>query len=143
MMSQRYSKSYLELIQLPTYTERLNYLMTHSGIGSETFGFDRYLNQMLYRSSEWKKTRRQVILRDKGCDLGVDGYELNGGVTIHHINPITVEDIKNNDPKVFDMNNLITTSNETHRLIHYGSNEALSHGVLTERSKNDTCPWRK
>lgn len=142
-MSQRYSKSYLELIQLPTYTERLNYLMTHSAIGSETFGFDRYLNQALYRSSEWKKIRTQVVLRDEGCDLGVKGHELIGRVTVHHINPITVEDVKNRDPKVFDMNNLITTSIETHRLIHYGTAEALSHNVLTERSKNDTCPWRK
>ena len=142
-MSQNHSKSYLELIQLPTYTERLNYLMTHSGIGSETFGFDRYLNQALYRSSEWKKVRTQVILRDQGRDLGVEGYDLIGRVTVHHINPITVEDVKNRDPKVFDMNNLITTSIETHRLIHYGTSEALTYGVLTERSKNDTCPWRK
>lgn len=136
-------KSYSELITIQTFEERLEYLRIFSKIGIDTFGFDRYLNQNLYRSKEWKDIRQKVILRDKGCDLGLDGYEIFEKPIIHHINPITVEDLTNGNFKVFDMNNLITTCHWTHNAIHYGTNNGLETRKPIERSMNDTCPWRK
>lgn len=135
-------KSYLELITLPTFSERYEYLKIGGRIGEETFGFDRYLNQVLYRSPEWKRFRRDIILRDNACDLGCDGYEIYGKLLVHHINPITIEDVINRNPCVFDPNNVISTSMNTHNAIHYGDIDLLISEPI-ERSKYDTCPWKK
>lgn len=137
------SKSYAELIRIPTYEDRIEYLRLHGSVGEDTFGFDRYMNQMLYRSREWKLLRQQIIMRDKACDLGVDGYDIfdKRNVIIHHINPITPEMIAESDSLVFDPNNLITTTLFSHNIIHYGWEKVSLEPI--ERSKNDTCPWRK
>lgn len=135
-------KSYSECIQYPTYEERLEYLKVYSHVGFDTFGYDRYLNQVLYKCAEWLKVRNDVIMRDCGCDLAVPGYEIPVKPIIHHINPITVEQVLNRDPIVFDLNNLILTSDPTHRAIHYGST-GVNPFSFAERSKNDTSPWRK
>lgn len=134
-------KTYSELITLPTYEERFNYLKLEGVVGEMTFGFDRYLNQKLYTSQEWKTVRNQVIVRDNGCDLACEGYEIYGKILIHHINPITVEDIINRNPIIFDLENLITTIHNTHNAIHYGDENLLIKGPI-ERTKNDTIPWR-
>lgn len=141
-MSQRYSRSYNELIRYQTFEDRLNYLLLHGSVGTDTFGFDRYLNQMLYHSVEWRQLRQKIIARDLGCDLGMEGYDIPINPLIHHINPITVEDVVNHNPIVFDPNNLITTTNATHQIIHYGILEDVNRRTLIERSANDTCPWR-
>lgn len=134
-------KTYNECIKLPTFDERFAYLQLHGLVGEETFGYSRYLNQMLYQSSEWKQLRQHVIMRDKGCDLAMDGYEVCGKILIHHINPISLKDIEERDPKVFDLNNLITVSFMTHQAIHYGSKDLLLLDPV-ERKPNDQCPWR-
>lgn len=135
-------KSYNELITIPTFEERFRYLKVHGVIGNQTFGYDRYLNQKLYNtSSEWKRIRDKVILRDNGCDLGCEGFEIYGKIIIHHINPITVEDIVTCNPCVFDLNNLISTSHNTHNAIHYGDEKSLIVAPI-ERKQYDTCPWR-
>lgn len=135
-------KSYNELITIPTFEERFRYLKVHGVIGNQTFGYDRYLNQKLYNtSSEWKRIRDKVILRDNGCDLGCEGFEIYGKIIIHHINPITVEDIVTCNPCVFDLNNLISTSHNTHNAIHYGDEKLLIVAPI-ERKQYDTCPWR-
>lgn len=135
-------KKYSELIQIPTFIERYRYLKIGGQVGSETFGYDRYLNQILYRSSEWRRFRRDVILRDNGCDLACDGYEIVGKILIHHINPITVKDIKNRDIKILDPENVIAVSLNTHNAIHYGD-ESLLLSELLIRTPNDTCPWKQ
>ena len=135
------NKSYLEMIQLPTFEERYEYLKLGGLVGEETFGYDRYLNQVLYRSPEWKRFRRDIILRDNGCDLACDGYDIIGKILIHHINPITIDDITNRNVCLFDPNNVISTSLNTHNAIHYGDAEILMTGPI-ERTKNDTCPWK-
>ena len=135
-------KTYSELSKLETYKERYQYLKLDGIVGEETFGFDRYLNQILYKSDEWKRCRRDIIIRDNGCDLGCEGFEVHGRILIHHINPITVDDIVNRNPKVFDPENLILTSHNTHQAIHYGNEDLLIRAPV-ERSKNDTCPWRQ
>lgn len=134
-------KTYSELIALPTYEERFNYLKLEGVVGEMTFGFDRYLNQKLYTSQEWKTVRNQVIVRDNGCDLACEGYEIYGKILIHHINPITVEDVINRNPIIFDLENLISTTHNTHNAIHYGDENLLIKGPI-ERTKNDTIPWR-
>ena len=138
------SKSYSELILLPTRIERIEYLMLYGKIGDKTFGKNRYLNQMLYRDSFWRdEVRPEIILRDNGCDLGLKGYEIPDGldVFVHHINPITVEDILNRDPKVFDPENLITTVKKTHDIIHYAfTTEGLDDTPIVRRP-NDTKLW--
>ena len=138
-----YSKSYEELIKIPTFEDRLAYLMLFGAVGKDTFGYDRYLNQILYKSAEWRRTRNQIILRDDGCDLAVDGYQIPSRALIHHINPITVDDIIQRRDIVFDPNNLITTSLNTHEIIHYGSMGDIDMLRYVERTPNDTCPWRK
>ena len=138
-----YSKrSYSELIQIPDYVDRFEYLKLGGQVGVDTFGYDRYINQLLYKSSEWRGIRNDVIIRDDGCDLAHAGHPLNEIVLIHHINPITREDILGNDPKVFDMNNLITVCHNTHNAIHYGDKRLLYLG-LVERMPNDQVPWRR
>lgn len=136
------TKSYLEMIRLPTFEDRYEYLKIGGLVGEETFGYDRYLNQVLYRSQEWKRFRRDIILRDNGCDLGCDGYAIVGKILIHHINPITIEDVVNRNTCLFDPNNVISTSLNTHNAIHYGDAELLMTGPI-ERTKNDTCPWKQ
>lgn len=137
-------KSYKELITLQTYDERLKYLQLGGTVGFETFGPDRHLNQMLYSSPEWKRFRREVILRDKGCDLGLEGYDVHERLTVHHINPVTVEMIMNRDPLVFDLDNAISASDSTHKAIHYHSEEGTFVPLVPkERSPSDTSPWKK
>lgn len=134
-------KTYSELITFPTFEERFRYLSLDGVIGMETFGYDRYLNQALYRSPEWKRLRDEIIVRDLGCDLACEGFNIYGRVLIHHINPITVDDILNRRAIVFDPENLIAVSHNTHNAIHYGDEGLLVTGPI-ERTRNDTCPWR-
>jgi len=134
-------KAYKELSRLPTFEERFNYLKLGGSVGRATFGFDRYLNQSLYQSREWKKIRNDVIVRDGGCDLGIPGREIFVRTLIHHINPITVEDIEDANDCVFDINNLICTSYDTHNAIHFGD-ESLLIQLSKERRKGDTTLWR-
>lgn len=136
------NKTYSELITLPTFKERFLYLKLDGAVGKETFGFKRWLNQEFYHSDEWLRFRDDVIIRDNGCDLGILGYEIFGPVLIHHINPITYEDILHRNPCVFDLENVITTRLKTHNAIHYGD-EGLLLLTPVERKANDTCPWRK
>lgn len=137
-------KTYSELIQIPTFIERYRYLKIGGTVGEETFGHDRYLNQILYRSPEWRRFRRDVIIRDRGCDLAHEDYEIPDGVKIliHHINPITVRDIELRDPKVFDFENVISTVLNTHNAIHYGDESLLITEPLV-RTPYDTCPWKR
>lgn len=135
-------KTYSELISLPTFKERFEYLKIGGSIGEETFGYDRYLNQILYRSDEWRKFRSDIIIRDDGKDLACEDYEVGTRAIVHHINPITVEDVLNRDPKIFDPENVITTSLNTHNAIHYGDESLLILEPI-ERSMNDTCPWKR
>jgi hypothetical protein len=134
-------KTYSELSRLTTFEERYEYLRLDGVVGEATFGFDRYLNQVFYRSQRWKNVRDFVIIRDNGCDLGVEGYEIRGRILIHHINPITIEDIEKESAFLFDPEFLITTTHNTHNAIHYGDNGLLIKAPI-ERTKNDTCPWR-
>lgn len=134
-------KSYSELIKIPTFEERYQYLRLLGSVGEETFGFKRWLNQEFYHSREWVRFRDEIIIRDKGCDLAVDGFEIYGSIIIHHIVPITYEDIINNNPCVFDWNNVVCTKHSTHNAIHYGD-EHLIIKTPVERKQNDTCPWR-
>lgn len=134
-------KTYSELITLPTFEERYQYLRLGGKVGEETFGFDRYLNQTFYKSKEWLAIRDEIIVRDNGCDLGIDGREIHGRILIHHINPITKEDILNRSEFLLDPEYLISTVKRTHDAIHYGDDSILFMNPV-ERSKNDTCPWK-
>lgn len=134
-------RTYSELIALPTFLDRFNYLKLGGLVGKETFGFDRYLNQTLYRSTEWKRFRREIIIRDNGMDLAYDGYEIFGKIMVHHIDPLTIQDIIRRDPKIFDPENVICVSMNTHNAIHYGDESLLITEPIV-RTKNDTCPWR-
>lgn len=137
------TKSYRELIKIPTFEERFEYLKIGAGVGESTFGSKRYLNQILYKTDEWLSVRDKIIVRDKGCDLGIRDREIIGGrILVHHINPITIEDILNRDPKVFDPNNLITIAHMTHEAVHYGNEDLLIKDPI-ERRPNDTCLWRR
>lgn len=135
-------KTYSELITLPTFEERYRYLRLGGRVGEETFGFDRYLNQTFYKSDEWLKVRDEVIIRDNGCDLGMEGHEIHGRILVHHMNPITIEDIKNRSDFLLNPEYLISTVKNTHDAIHYGD-EGLLITAPKERTRNDTCPWRK
>lgn len=137
MMIRRYS----DLIMLDSFLERYYYLKLHGKVAEETFGLDRYVNQMLYRSRKWKRTRAQVIIRDNGCDLGVDGRELSDYIVVHHMNPITLEDIEEERDSVFDPEYLICCSSRTHKAIHFGD-ETLLPKEFIGRRPNDTCLWR-
>ena len=134
-------RTYSELIQLLTFEERFDYLRLDGVVGKDTFGFDRYLNQQFYRSSEWKRIRNQVIVRDNGCDLGIDEYEIHGRILIHHMNPISIEDLQCMSDLLMNPEYLICVSHRTHNAIHYGD-ESLIVTDPIERSQNDTCPWR-
>lgn len=133
-------KTYLELIKLSTFEERLDYLMLDGKVCDETFGKERYLNQALYNSAEWKRVRREVIARDNACDLGCEGYDIYECILIHHLNPITIEDILNRSPKIFDLNNLISTTKRTHNAIHF-SDKSLAICEPVIRTRNDTKLW--
>lgn len=136
-------RTYSELIQLPTFEERYEYLKLDGVVGEETFGFDRYLNQQFYQNDpEWKRVRRFVIMRDLGCDLGVEGREIHGRIIVHHMNPIDVDDLINRTEFLLNPEYLICTLDSTHRAIHYGDENLLMKGPV-QRTKNDTCPWRK
>lgn len=137
--------TYNELIRLPTFEERLSYLLLRGRVGAETFGFDRWLNQHFYRSEEWKQLRRKIIIRDNGCDLGVDGYDIQGAILVHHMNPIVADDIVNCTPYLMNPDFLISTSFDTHQAIHYENADLLKVAPIypTERKPNDTCPWKK
>lgn len=136
-------KTYSELIKFKTFDERFNYLKLNGVVGQDKFGFDRHLNQFLYHDcKEWKTVRRKVILRDNGCDLGLEGYEIHDRILVHHINPITKDDLINRNSIIFDLNNLICTTHQTHNAIHYGVDNVLSK-IPIERTKNDTCPWKR
>ena len=136
------NKCYSELITIPTFIERYRYLRLGGKVGEDTFGFDRYLNQIFYKDPEWLRTRDLVIIRDGVCDLAVPDREILSRILVHHINPITKEDIINRDPKLFDLENLISTVKNTHDAIHYGDENLLIIEPI-ERSQNDTCPWRR
>lgn len=133
-------RSYKELKMLETFDERFNYLKLIGKVGQKTFGFDRYLNQNLYQSPEWKTVRRQVIIRDNGYDLGVEGYNLVGKIIVHHMNPITIEDIEEGNPDIFNPEYLISVSEETHNAIHYGDRSLLPKQVIY-RFAGDTILW--
>lgn len=134
-------KTYSELIQLPTFIERFDYLKLGGRVGLETFGYDRYLNQRFYHSSEWRSIRDHVISRDLGCDLGMDGYEIYGKIYIHHMNPITQKDIVLSNADMLNPEFLICTTHNTHNAIHYGDASLLITEPV-ERRPNDTCPWK-
>ena len=134
-------KTYSELIEIPSFLERYRYLKLGGFVGEETFGFDRYLNQTLYRSPEWKRFRRDMIIRDNGMDLACEEYEIVGKIMVHHINPITIQDVIRRDPKIFDPENVVCTSMNTHNAIHYGDESLLMIEPVV-RTKYDTCPWR-
>lgn len=135
-------KTYSDLIKLSTFSERLDYLKLFGNVGKDTFGFDRYLNQQFYKSIEWRNLRNYIIVRDNGCDLGIDGREIIGTkILIHHMNPICKKDIIESTDYLLNPEYLITVCKETHDIIHYGKQEQLLE-VVTERKKNDTCPWR-
>lgn len=136
-------RTYTELSRLKTFEERFDYLRLKGKVGADTFGFDRIFNQAFYTSREWKTVRDHVIARDYGCDLGVPGHEINGQrIIIHHMNPITLEDIEKRTEMLLDPECLITTIHATHNAIHYGDDGLLVRSPV-ERHKNDTCPWRQ
>lgn len=133
--------SYSKLITFESFLDRFEYLRLLGSVGSETFGSYRYINQMLYHSDEWRRIRDDIILRDKGCDLGISDRPIRGPITIHHINPLSKDSIANRDPLLFDPDNLICVSLVTHRAIHYGDSSLLYEEPLI-RTPNDTCPWK-
>lgn len=136
-------RTYTELSKLKTFEERFEYLRLNGRVGKETFGFDRIFNQVFYKSDEWLAVRDFVIIRDNGCDLGVEGYDINGQrILIHHMNPISLEDIEKRTEILMNPEYLITTIHNTHQAIHYGD-ENLLIKLPRERTKNDTCPWKR
>ena len=135
-------RNYEELKRLTTFEARFKYLKLSAKVGKETFGFDRYLNQQFYQSKEWKSIRNQIINRDNACDLGVDGREMDKNIIIHHMNPITKDDLIHQTDFLLNPNYLICVSKQTHNAIHYGDDKILFEGII-ERTKNDTCPWRR
>ena len=135
-------RTYSELILLPTFEERFEYLRLDGRVGEDTFGFDRYLNQLFYRSYEWKKIRDQVIIRDNGCDLGIEGYDIYGKILIHHMNPITARDIADRTELLLNPEYLICVTHDTHNAIHYGDENLIIKAPI-ERRPNDTCPWKR
>lgn len=141
MMTRKIIRTYSELITLPTFEERFRYLKLSGKVGEDTFGFDRYLNQVFYRSAKWKEIRDYVIIRDNGCDLGMEGHEIHQRILVHHMNPITKEDILQESEFLLDPEYMICTIKNTHDAIHYGD-ESLLITAPIERRKNDTCPWK-
>lgn len=136
-------RTYSELVKLPSFMDRFNYLSLKGVVAEETFGFDRYLNQKFYRSSEWRRLRNKIIVRDNGCDLGVAGYDIFEKIIIHHMNPLKLNDIVNSTDFLMNPEYLICVRPMTHNAIHYGDESLLTVNELVERKPNDQCPWRK
>jgi len=136
------NRSYSELIKLKTFKERYEYLKLSGAVGEDTFGLERYLNQKFYGTPEWQSFRREIIIRDGGCDLGCEDREIGSRIEIHHINPITPDDIRDHAPCLLDPENAICTSSWTHKAIHYGDISLLPQDPI-ERRPNDTCPWKQ
>ena len=134
------SRNYRELRQLSTFEERFHYLALRGNVGQPTFGFDRWVNQGFYTSREWRQARDRIIVRDEGCDLGIEGYEIHDRIYIHHINPITLAQLESGDPCLLDPDNLISVTHRTHNAIHYGD-ERLLPRKLVDRSPGDTKLW--
>ena len=134
-------RTYSELKNLKTFIDRYNYLKLNGSVGVETFGYERYLNQNLYRSRRWKKARDIVIIRDNGCDLGIEGYDIYDKIIVHHINPLTPEDIEEDADWIYDPEYLISSSSRTHEAIHFGDASLLPKEPII-RKPNDTCPWK-
>lgn len=135
-------RTYSELITIPTFEERFRYLKMDGAVGKETFGFDRYLNQMFYKTAEWKRVRNEVIVRDMGCDLGIEDRVLHGRIMVHHMNPITAKDITNRSDYLLNPEYLICTCKRTHDAIHF-SDESILFTEIIVRRPGDTCPWEK
>lgn len=135
-------KTYSDLIALPTYEERLRFLQIAAKVGDPTFGSKRHINQQFYMSDRWKKIRDKVIVRDNGCDLGVEGYDIHDRILIHHITPITEHDLLYETSLLTDLDNLISSSLYTHNKIHYGT-DTVDPFEIKVRQRNDTCPWRR
>lgn len=133
-------RTYRKLSRLSSFEERYEYLRLAGKVGADTFGYDRYLNQLLYTSRRWRRTRDGIIVRDNGCDLGIKGREIYGKIIIHHMNPITIEDVELDREELYDPELLITTSSNTHQAIHYGDKTLLPSLPIVRR-RNDTCPW--
>lgn len=130
------------MIRIPTFEERYRYLRIAGVIGESTFGFDRYLNQALYSSTEWKRFRQDIIVRDNGCDMAFPGRDIKGDrIIIHHLNPLTVKDLEDRSPALMDPNNVVCVSFNTHEAIHYGDEKLLPKDFIP-RTPNDTCPWK-
>lgn len=134
-------KTYSELIRFKTLEERYRYLRIGGRIGEETFGFDRWMNQAFYKDPRWRDIRDEVITRDNGCDLGLEGYDIHGKIFVHHMNPVTKDDILHNFDSLLNPEFLISTSKRTHDAIHYGNEDLLPQSPIV-RTRNDTCPWK-
>ena len=135
-------RCYSELMSYQTFDERFNYLKLGGEVGRDTFGFDRWLNQIFYNDAEWKRIREKVIIRDNGCDLGIQDHPITSRILIHHMNPITKDDVLNRNPDILNPEYLITTMHDTHNAIHYGDERYLRRFQVIERRPNDTIPWR-
>lgn len=135
-------KRYSELKNLETFEDRFDYLKLNGQVGRDTFGFDRYFNQQFYRSNEWKSVRDKVIVRDNGCDMGMPGHEITGKIYIHHMNPLTINDIEESTENLLNPEYLVCVSHSTHNAIHYGDKSILERNKVVERTKGDTCPWK-
>ena len=134
-------RRYTDLIQYDSFIERYRYLKLNGQVGIDTFGLDRYLNQTLYRSYKWRKIRNQIIMRDNGCDLGMDGFDIYGKIIVHHMNPLTLEQIEDDSDDIYNPEFLICVSHITHNAIHYGDENLLPQ-LPIERTANDTCLWK-
>lgn len=135
-------KTYSELIRFKTLEERYRYLRIGGRVGEETFGFDRWMNQVFYKDPRWRDIRDEVITRDNGCDLGLEGYDIHGKIFVHHMNPVTKDDILYNFDSLLNPEFLISTSKRTHDAIHYGNEDLLPQSPIV-RTRNDTCPWKQ
>ena len=136
-----FKRCYKELKRLKTFRDRYEYLRLAGIVGESTFGFDRYLNQLLYTSDKWRRLRNEIIIRDNGCDLGVEGHDLHSRIIVHHMNPLTVKEVEEVSDDIFNPEFLICVSQRTHNAIHYGDERLLPHDIV-ERRPNDTCPWK-
>lgn len=136
-------RTYSELSKLQTFEERFDYLKLSGEVASDTFGFDRYINQQFYRSKEWKRIRDYVIVRDNGCNLGIPDNEIIGTIYIHHMNPLTVDDIEKSSDNLLNPEYLICVSMQTHNAIHYGTEDYKNKNKIVDRTSNDTCPWKR
>lgn len=141
-LNQKKIRTYSELTQFATFEDRYNYLRLFGTVAGETFGFDRYINQEFYKSKEWKRVRNEVITRDNGCDLGIQGREIGGNIYVHHMNPLSVEDIEDVSDYLLNPEYLISVSLETHNAIHYGDEKQIQRSNVVIRTPNDTCPWK-